>query len=86
MRIYMRDHAIEQIWPAGERLLVCIGPSRHSARLVRAAKRMADRLECEWIAAYVQTPAHARLSPEARERIVQTHAASPSSWGRRRSP
>jgi two-component system sensor histidine kinase KdpD len=72
MRTYMRDHAIQQIWPAGERLLVCIGPSRHSARLVRAAKRMADRLECEWIAAYVETPAHARLSPEARERIVQT--------------
>ena len=60
------------VWPAGERLLVCIGPSRESARLVRAAKRMADRLECEWIAAYVQTPAHARLSPEVRERIVQT--------------
>jgi two-component system sensor histidine kinase KdpD len=72
MRTYMRDHAIEQIWPAGERLLVCIGPGRHSARLVRAAKRMADRLECEWIAAYVRTLAHARLSPEVRERVVQT--------------
>src|SRR5262245_4792534 len=72
MRTYMRDHAIQQIWPAGERLLVCIPPSRHSARLVRSAKRMADRLECEWIAAYVQTSAHSRLSPEAREGIVQT--------------
>jgi two-component system, OmpR family, sensor histidine kinase KdpD len=72
MRVYMRDHAIDQIWPAGERLLVCIGPSPHSVRLVRAAKRMADRLEGEWIAAYVETPAHARLSPEARERVVAT--------------
>jgi two-component system sensor histidine kinase KdpD len=72
MRTYMRDHAIEQIWPAGERLLVCIGPSRHSARLVRAAKRMADRLECEWIAAYVETPAHARLAADVRERVLQT--------------
>jgi two-component system, OmpR family, sensor histidine kinase KdpD len=72
MRIYMRDHAIDQIWPAGERVLVCIGPSRQSARLVRSAKRMADRLEGEWIVAYVQTPAHARLSPEVRERIIQT--------------
>jgi two-component system sensor histidine kinase KdpD len=72
MRIYMRDHAIDQIWPAGERLLVCIGPGRNSARLVRAGKRMADRLESEWIVAYVQTPRHARLSPEAREGIIQT--------------
>jgi two-component system, OmpR family, sensor histidine kinase KdpD len=72
MRIYMRDHAIDQVWPAGERLLVCLGPSRQSARLVRAAKRLADRLECEWIAVYVQLPSHARLSPEGRERIIQT--------------
>jgi two-component system sensor histidine kinase KdpD len=72
MRVYMRDHAIDQIWPAGERLLVCVGPSRHSVRLVRAAKRIADRLEGEWIAAYVETPAHAQLSPEARERVVAT--------------
>ena len=33
------------------------GPSPSSARLVRAAKRMADRLGAEWIAAYVETPA-----------------------------
>jgi two-component system sensor histidine kinase KdpD len=72
MRVYMRDHAIDQIWPAGERVLVCIGPSRHSVRLVRAAKRMADRLEGEWIVAYVETAAHARMSPEARERVVTT--------------
>jgi two-component system sensor histidine kinase KdpD len=72
MRVYMRDHAIDQIWPAGERLLVCIGPSPRSVRLVRAAKRMADRLEGEWIAAYVETTAHTRLSPEARERVVNT--------------
>jgi two-component system sensor histidine kinase KdpD len=72
MRTYMREHAIGRTWPVAERLLVCVGPSPYSARLVRAAKRMADRLEAEWIAAYVETPAHARLTPEARDRIVQT--------------
>jgi two-component system sensor histidine kinase KdpD len=33
---------------------------------------MADRLEAEWIAAYVETPAHVRMTPEGRDRIVQT--------------
>jgi two-component system sensor histidine kinase KdpD len=72
MRVYMREHAIAQVWPAAERLLVCVGPSPFSARLVRTAKRMAERLEAQWIAAYVETPAHLRLPPEARDRVVQT--------------
>ena len=49
-----------------------------SPRLVRAAKRMADRLGAEWIAAYVETPAHARLSAADRDRVIQT-LGSPSS-------
>ena len=72
MRVYMREHAIERVWPAGERVLVCVGPSPFSARLVRTAKRMAERLEAEWIVAYVETPALVRLPPEARDRVVQT--------------
>jgi two-component system sensor histidine kinase KdpD len=71
MRHYMRDHAIGQVWPVRERLLVCVGPSPTSLRLVRSAKRMAERLGAEWIAAYVQTSAHARLPEEARDRVVQ---------------
>ncbi len=72
MRVYMRDHAIRKIWPAAERLLVCVGPSPYSARLIRTAKRMADRLGAEWIAAYVETPAQLRLPAAARDRVVQT--------------
>jgi two-component system, OmpR family, sensor histidine kinase KdpD len=30
-------------WPTNERLLVCVGPSPTSAKVVRAAKRLADR-------------------------------------------
>src|SRR5256886_11429460 len=72
MQTYMREHAIERTWPVTERLLVCVGPSPSSARLVRAAKRMADRLQAEWIAAYVETPAARRLPPEAQDRVNQT--------------
>src|SRR5438128_993760 len=72
MRVYMREHAIEKVWPAAERLLVCVSPSPLSARLVRAAKRMTEGLGAHWIAAYVETPAHLRLPQEARDRVVQT--------------
>jgi two-component system, OmpR family, sensor histidine kinase KdpD len=72
MRHYMRDHAIRQTWPVRERLLVCVGPSPSSVRLVRAAKRMAEGLGAEWIVAWVQTPAQARMSQEARDRVAQT--------------
>jgi two-component system sensor histidine kinase KdpD len=72
MRHYMRDHAIRETWPVRERLLVCIGPSPTSIRLVRAAKRMAEGLGAEWIVAYVETPAQLRLPAEARDRVTQT--------------
>ena len=55
-----------------ERLLVCIGPSPSSVRLVRAAKRMAEELGAEWIVAYVETPRQARLAQDARDRVAQT--------------
>ena len=72
MRHYMRDHAIRQTWPVRERLLVCIGPSPSSIRLVRAAKRMAEGLGAEWIVAYVETASQVRLPQEARDRVAQT--------------
>ncbi len=71
MRGYMRAHAVPQTWPVTERLLVAVGPSPYSMRLIRAAKRLADRLNAEWIAVYVETPAMLRLRPEARDRIAQ---------------
>jgi len=72
MRVYMHEHAIGKAWPTAERLLVCISPGPESARLVRAAKRMADRLGAPWVAAYVETPAQLRLPAEVRDRVTQT--------------
>jgi two-component system, OmpR family, sensor histidine kinase KdpD len=70
MRHYMRDHAIRKTWPVAERLMACISPSPHSVRVIRAAKRFADTLRAEWIVAYVETPAHARLPEADRARIT----------------
>ena len=72
LRGYRREHAVPTTWPVAERLLVAVGPSPYSARLVRAAKRMADRLHAEWIAASVETPAGRRLPADAQDRVRQT--------------
>src|SRR5437762_305345 len=72
MRVYMREHAIGTVWPATERLLVCVSPTPDAARLVRAAKRMAEGLGAPWIAAYVETPAQLRLPQGARDTVIQT--------------
>lgn len=53
---YRRQYEIETTWPAGERLLVCVGPAPASARLVRAARRMAERFKAPWYALWVESP------------------------------
>ncbi len=72
MQVYRRTHEITETWPTTERLLVCISPSPLSIRLVRATRRMAARLRAEWLAVYVETPAHLRLPEADRERVVHT--------------
>jgi two-component system, OmpR family, sensor histidine kinase KdpD len=72
MRTYMRDHAIRATWPVTERIIACVGPSPHSVRVVRAAKRFADALRAEWIVACVETSAHSRLSEAERARLTDT--------------
>jgi two-component system sensor histidine kinase KdpD len=70
MRSYMRTKAIAGPWPASERLLVCISPGALGERLIRTARRLADELNAEWFAIYVETPADARLSQEQRDQIA----------------
>jgi two-component system sensor histidine kinase KdpD len=72
MQAYMRDHAIAKTWPVAERVLVCISPSPHAGQLVRAGRRLATRLGSEWIVAFVETPAAAKLQQADRDRVVQT--------------
>lgn len=72
MRTYRRDHAIQPTWPVAERLIVSIGPSPFSAKLIRATKRMAERLQAEWIAAFVETPSFANAPADARDRVLSS--------------
>ncbi len=45
----------EKTWPTAEKILVCVGPGPGSAKLVRAAKRMASALQAEWTAVFVDS-------------------------------
>jgi len=70
MRGYMEEHGIRETWPAGERILVCIGPNPAGARLIRAGKRMATSLKCDWVVLCVETPGQA-ISATDREALIQ---------------
>lgn len=70
---YRHDKSVSDVWPVSGRILVCVGPSPLSVRLVRATKRMAVNLRAEWIAAYVENPdGSTRLSEKDRERVNRT--------------
>jgi two-component system sensor histidine kinase KdpD len=71
MRGYKAAHGIEETWHTGERVLVCVSPSPHSARLVRAARRMATSLHAELVGLYVETAGALRMSEADRERLAQ---------------
>ncbi|MEO8392071.1 MAG: sensor histidine kinase KdpD [Chloroflexota bacterium] len=71
IQVYRQNKAVAQVWPAGERILVCISPSPLSARLVRATKRLATSVHAVWMAIYVETP-RTHLSEADRNRVIQT--------------
>jgi two-component system sensor histidine kinase KdpD len=68
---YRRTHAIRDTWPVAERLLVCVGPSPMSSRLVRATRRIAASLKAPWLAVHVETPGASSMSEADRGRLAQ---------------
>ena len=65
---YMQIKRIAGPWKSGERLLVAVGPSPFSERLIRWTRRMAYNLEASWIAVYIQTSQ--ALSSESEQRLA----------------
>src|SRR5262252_8568311 len=64
----MQAQAIEGPWPAGERIVACIGPDLISPLVVRTAKRLADLMNAPWMAVTVERPGH-RIDDVDRRRI-----------------
>ncbi|MCU0721594.1 MAG: DUF4118 domain-containing protein [Pirellula sp.] len=56
-------------WPTNERLLVCVGPSPTSAKVIRAAKRLADRINAPWIALHIESMSSFNWSESDRQQL-----------------
>lgn len=56
-------------WKTGHCLLVAVGPSPLSEPLIRWTRRMADGLQCRWVAVHVEHTA--MLTPAAQERLTK---------------
>ncbi|HSM89755.1 MAG TPA: sensor histidine kinase KdpD, partial [Desulfobacterales bacterium] len=80
MEHYRRDQGVKAIWPATERILVCVGPNPRSIRLIRAARRMAAGLRADWIAVNVEAPSHVHPSEEDK-RLLAEHMRLAESLG-----
>lgn len=63
---------LKAVWRSGERLLVAVGPSPFSTRLVRWTRRMAAAQGAAWLAVSVESSRV--LTPEARRRLEQNLA------------
>jgi two-component system sensor histidine kinase KdpD len=66
---YREEHGVSAPWPAGERILVCVGPAPSSGRLIRAAARMAAGLRCPWVASYVEAATARPMNEAARQQL-----------------
>lgn len=55
--LYRQGLGIQHIWPTKEKLLVCVGHGTESAKLIRAARRLATSLQAAWIVIHIDTPA-----------------------------
>lgn len=62
MQQHRRDERLGKLVPSGERVLVCVGPSPLSARLVRSARRLASGLRGKLIALSVEPEGITRRS------------------------
>ena len=76
VQVYRNAEVEKRTWATQERLLVAVGPSPTSAKLVRATRRLAASLGAEWIAVSVSTP-HSQSSG-ARARLAENQRLAQS--------
>jgi two-component system, OmpR family, sensor histidine kinase KdpD len=72
VQAYRSDQAIAGVWKTEAALLCGVGPDAGAEHVVRSAARLANQLNVEWHAAYVETPALQRRSETERGRILRT--------------
>jgi len=68
---YMREHQIQTVWPAGEKVMVCVDAQFGAQHVIRRAWLVANRLQAELLAVFVGTPAWAHASPEEKRQLEE---------------
>lgn len=71
MVAYMQRHAIEGPWPAGERIMVCIGGDALGPTLVRHARRLADLMNAYWVVVTVERPTETAADEAGRALLAE---------------
>lgn len=56
VEVARKSQSSSATWATSERLLVCVGPSPTTAKVIRTAKRMAIALNAPWMAVSVELP------------------------------
>ncbi len=69
VREYRMQHGVTATWPTAESILVCVGASPSSARVIRGARRMAAGLRAPWTAAYADAPNAYPMTRDDRRRL-----------------
>lgn len=69
VRDYMAKYAVPGPWPVGSRLMTGISSSPSSERLLRFTYRMAQDLNAEWYAVYVESPQQVEMNEQDRLRL-----------------
>ncbi|MBX3003458.1 MAG: sensor histidine kinase KdpD [Anaerolineales bacterium] len=69
MRSYMESHAISGPWHADERILVCLAATPSAEKLVRSARRLADKLHGDLLAIHVESPSQHGLDEMSVENL-----------------
>jgi two-component system sensor histidine kinase KdpD len=64
-----RQRSASVPWATADRLLVCVGPSPTTARVIRTARQMAAALDAPWVAVCVEKTGIAS-NPAAKQRVV----------------
>ena len=62
---FYREQARTGPWKTSHRLLVAVGPGPSSEPLIRWTRRMADGLQCRWLAVHVEGPQSMTSSAQA---------------------
>ncbi|MCI0455634.1 MAG: sensor histidine kinase KdpD, partial [Gemmataceae bacterium] len=71
VQLARREKATQVPWATSERLLVCVGPSPTSAKLIRTAKRMAAAFGADWSAVAVEPHGATATTAIARQQVAQ---------------